>query len=77
MEMMNTTGEIDSLPPTIYDGSLVLDSFIHRNIVPLPLQDAGNSTLTLMLADGSIHISAKNISLEAEGGFSFVEHVDF
>ena len=77
--MMTTAGEIGSLPTDIYEGSLTLDNSNHRNMVPLPLQAAGNATLTLMQSDDArlIHISGKNVFVESEGGFRFVEHVDF
>ena len=79
IEMMSTAGEIGSLPTGIYEGSLTLDNSNHRNMVPLPLQAGGNSTLTLMLGDDArlIHISGKNVFVEPEGEFRFVEHVDF
>jgi hypothetical protein len=79
IEMITTAGEIGSLPTGIYEGSLTLDNSNHRNMVPLPLQAAGNSTLTLMLGDDArlIHISGKNVFIEPEGEFRFVEHVDF
>ena len=79
MTMMTMTGEVGTLPATIYEGSLVLDGFDHDNIVPLPLQAAGNATLRLMLADDArrIHVSGRDISVEAVGEFRFVENVDF
>ena len=65
MAMMTMTGEVGTLPATIYEGSLVLDGFDHDNIVPLPLQAAGNATLRLMLADDArrIHVSGRDISV--------------
>jgi hypothetical protein len=79
LEMMTTEGEIGSLPATIFEGSLVLDNSDHRNIVPLPLRTPGNATLTLMLADDArlIKVSGRSVSVEPEGEFRFVEHVDF
>jgi len=79
MDMMTTTGEMGSLPATIYEGSLALDDFEHDNIVPLPFQAVGNSTLSLMLADDArtIHVSGKDISVEPVGEFRFVENVNF
>lgn len=79
MEMMTTTGEVGSLPATIYDGSLALESSNHDNMVPLPLQSVGSSTLSLMLADDArmIHVSGQNLLVEEIGEFRFVERVDF
>ena len=79
MEMMTTTGEVGSLPATIYEGSLALENSYHDNMVPLPLQAVGGSTLSLMLADDArmIHVSGKDVSVKPRGEFRFVEHVDF
>ena len=76
LDMMTTSGEIGSLPTIIYEGSLALETSNCQNIVPLPLQSAGNATLNLMLADDArlISISGKNVCVESEGDFRFVEY---
>ncbi len=79
IESMTTTGEIGSLPATIYDGSLTVGDTSVNELLPLPSVYEGYLSLTLTLADDArtVSVAGRSASITPEGSFRFVEQVDF
>jgi hypothetical protein len=78
IECLTPSREIDSLPATIYKGSLEVGGSRVDDLIPLPSSHSGDVSLTLVLLDDErmLSITGKNISIGSQGDFRFVEHVN-
>ena len=79
VDAMSVHGEIGDLPADIYQGTLTVGLSTQANMVPFPVTYTESVLLSLMLSDDAreIAISGISLSIESEGEFRFVEHVDF
>ena len=75
IESMVVSGEIGSLPATIYRGSLTSGGFHSNEFLPLPCDFTGDLTMTLVLRDygRTFAVAGKAISIRSEGEFRFLE----
>jgi hypothetical protein len=71
------SGEIGTLPATIYKGSLIVGSS-SLGLVPLPFRSSETCDLNLEFLDDAsmVRITGNSISIKWEGEFRFVEKVD-
>jgi hypothetical protein len=76
---MTVEGDVGVLPAYVYEGSLTVGNAVQGNIVPFPAAYPETVRLSMMLCDDArvILVSGKEISIEVEGEFRFIETVDF
>ena len=67
------------LPAYVYIGSLTVGNSVQYNMVPFPAAYRETVRLSMTLLDDGrvILVSGKDISIEVEGEFRFIETVDF
>jgi hypothetical protein len=79
MDAMTVEGDVGVLPAYVYEGSLTVGNSVQDNMVPFPAAYPETVRLSMMLSDDArvILVSGKEISIEVEGEFRFIETVDF
>jgi hypothetical protein len=76
---MTMEGVLGDLPAWIYEGSLIVGADTQANIVRLPAGYMEPFRLSMTLADDArvVVVSGKELSIDPEAEFKFVETVDF
>jgi len=78
LEFQSSSGQVGALPAVISNGALIVGNRV-LELVPLPFLGSDSCELRLtFLEDGrEFLVKGRNVSVQASGEFSFVEHVDF
>ncbi len=79
IDALTVEGDVGVLPASIYIGSLTVGNSVQYNIIPFPAtyREAVRLSMTLLDDGRVILVSGKDISIEVEEEFKFVETVDF
>jgi hypothetical protein len=79
MDAVAVEGDVGVLPAYVYEGSLTVGNSVQDNMVPFPAAYPETVRLSMMLSDDArvMLVSGKEISIEVEGKFRFIETVDF
>jgi hypothetical protein len=72
-------GVVGELPADIYHGSLTVGELTLNNMIPFPATHVGPILLHMMLSDDAriVEVLGRNVSIEAEDEFQFVETCNF